>query len=651
MGKLSTFLTSVLTFLACLALVQGESLRRSQGCDDLLSYFKENALKRVGPCGLSPFLCRPVFFRGKPVQAFNAAPAAVQSEPSNSQPEAGVDFSDTNVQVEGVDEPDIVKTDGKRVFVLRQDKFYVVDVEKDGMSGRVTANLTLPMRASEMLVEGNTVLVIASGSNRISTGISLASPRLIRPGFRNIVPTTVLYKISLAEKKPRIVSTLVAEGSYMNAREVDGIARIIIRSTVGSRLKFQTSFFDLSKNSTSFNIDVIKKSTIADWLPRYKVENECSFLERKAGACGLSASGFLPECGEVYLSKSTFTGFSLVTVLTVALRGNLKPRKSVSIVSGGEEIYSTAKSLYITTTQYRYDFPFSSLIWGSTFKTSLHKFELSNSGSRYIASGEVLGSVLNQFSMHEFNNRFFVATTEGASWWTRRDLSKSKVTSFEVRGAKLTQIGEVGNLGIGERIFAVRYVASTAYVVTFRQIDPLYIIDLSIPTKLIVTGELKIPGFSSYLHPIAPGRILGVGREATPEGRTTGAKVTLFDVSDTKKPRELATWTLKGSYSNAEFDHRAFLYWDPESIAVLPVRVVSSDAKERFSGSVVLDISDAGINERGRISHVKCCLVSTFQYNIERNFVLGRTNLWSLSTKILQINDIKTLDTKSQIVF
>lgn len=116
------------------------------------------------------------------------------------------------------------------------------------------------------------------------------------------------------------------------------------------------------------------------------------------------------------------------------------------------------------------------------------------------------------------------------------------MTPFKInrRSRKLEQLGSVGNLGVGEKIFAVRYIRDTAYVVTVREIDPLYIVNLSNPKSLKVTGELKIPGFSSYLHPVGPGRILGVGQEATLKGRTTGAKVSLFDVSDVTKPKELS---------------------------------------------------------------------------------------------------------------
>jgi len=152
-------------------------------------------------------------------------------------------------------------------------------------------------------------------------------------------------------------------------------------------------------------------------------------------------------------------------------------------------------------------------------------------------------------------------------------------------------------MGRGERIFAVRYVGDVAYVVTFRQTDPFYTVDLSDPTDPRVRGELKITGYSGYLHPVGPDRILGIGQEATDEGRTTGTKVTLFDVSDLDAPVDLATWSPGGGHSGAEWDHHAFLWWDGR--AVLPFE----DWRNDEHGAVVLRVSDSDITEEGRIDH------------------------------------------------
>ena len=197
--------------------------------------------------------------------------------------------------------------------------------------------------------------------------------------------------------------------------------------------------------------------------------------------------------------------------------------------------------------------------------------------------------------MHDRDGTFFVATTTGTPWSGRQ--SESQIVAMQPNGKVLEQIGQVGGLGKGERIFSVRYVDDTAYVVTFRQTDPFYVVDLSAPTDMVVRGELKIPGVSNYLHPISDTLVLGVGQDATDQGRQTGSKVSLFDVSDPGDPREVDVWTMPGASSDAEFDHRAFLWWAPTSTAVLPLVSWS----EQFAGAVVLNVTENGISEQGRI--------------------------------------------------
>ena len=165
------------------------------------------------------------------------------------------------------------------------------------------------------------------------------------------------------------------------------------------------------------------------------------------------------------------------------------------------------------------------------------------------------------------------------------------------RLGQLTEVGSVGDIGRGERVQSVRFADDVGYVVTFRQIDPFYTIDLAEPA---VIGELKIPGFSSYLHPIGDGLVLGVGSDADDSGRVTGAKVSLFDVSDLADPREVAVWTAPSGWNNIGWDHRAFLWWAPERLAVIPVTV-----DYEWSGAVVLKVTDDAIEETGRIAHLE----------------------------------------------
>jgi hypothetical protein len=176
---------------------------------------------------------------------------------------------------------------------------------------------------------------------------------------------------------------------------------------------------------------------------------------------------------------------------------------------------------------------------------------------------------------------------------------------LEQQGDSLAPVGQVADMGRGERIYSVRYAGDVAYVVTFRQTDPFYTVDLSDPAAPRVAGELKIPGYSSYLHPIGDGLVIGVGQAASDEGRVQGTKVSLFDVTDLAAPTEVATWSLPDSSSGVEWDHHAFLYWPATRQLVLPVNVWSPDGRYEngFFGAVVLSVDRTGITELGRIEH------------------------------------------------
>jgi uncharacterized secreted protein with C-terminal beta-propeller domain len=207
----------------------------------------------------------------------------------------------------------------------------------------------------------------------------------------------------------------------------------------------------------------------------------------------------------------------------------------------------------------------------------------------------VPGTLLNQFSLSEDKGILRAASTVG--WGPE---AESKVTTLARQDGHLVQRGQVGGLGYGERIYAVRFLGDVGYVVTFRQTDPLYTIDLSDPAQPRVRGELKIPGYSAYLHPIGEDLLLGVGQEATEDGRVQGLQLSLFDVSDLAQPRRLQKAQLGQRFSSSavEWDHHAFLWWPATKLAVLPID------SEAFRGAAGFKVSRAtGIAEVGRISH------------------------------------------------
>jgi len=198
--------------------------------------------------------------------------------------------------------------------------------------------------------------------------------------------------------------------------------------------------------------------------------------------------------------------------------------------------------------------------------------------------------------MSEHDGVLRVATTAGEPW---SGGSESMVTTLALEDQQLVELGQVGDMGEGEQIYAVRFIGDTGYVVTFRQTDPLYVLDLSDPSDPRVTGELKIPGYSAYLHPVDDGLLLGVGQDATDEGMRLGVQVSLFDVSDPANPERVHQITFGSGSSDVEYDHRAFLWWAPESMAVVPMQ--TWDEGTQISGGVGIDVEGRTLEERGRL--------------------------------------------------
>ena len=208
--------------------------------------------------------------------------------------------------------------------------------------------------------------------------------------------------------------------------------------------------------------------------------------------------------------------------------------------------------------------------------TQFHRFDISSpTVTDYKASGQVRGWLNNQFSMSEENGVLRVASTDAPPWWGGQegDDPGSFVTTFSEAGGVIAKLGQVGGLGKGERIYSTRFIGDRAYVVTFRQTDPLYVVDLSRPRAPRVRGELKLQGYSAYLHPVGDGKLLGIGQDADANGRVSGTQVSLFDVSNPDAPKRTDRVKVPDSWSSAQWDHHAFLYWPATGLAVLPVTV------------------------------------------------------------------------------
>ncbi|MDQ3431261.1 MAG: beta-propeller domain-containing protein, partial [Actinomycetota bacterium] len=387
-------------------------------------------------------------------------------------------------------------------------------------------------------------------------------------------------------------------------------------------------------------------STIDNWLPYYVRE------DRRRGE---TSEGTLLDCDAVSRPRR-FSGLGLLSVLSVDLGGSLTPGSGTAIVASGETVYASPRMLYVTTNRW-YD---QAVVAGSplspieaeNYTTEIHAFDISDPvAARHVASGRVRGHLLNQFSMSEHSDRLRVATTDGAPWSDGG--SQSFVTVLEARDGRLARVGHVGGLGRGERIYSVRFLGDLGYVVTFRETDPLYTIDFSDPTAPRVAGELKIRGYSSYLHPVGDDLLLGVGQDATVRGRTLGTQLSLFDVSDPAAPARVAQTKLPGGHSEAEYDHRAFLYWPATRLAVVPVESLRLDPATGPEGYAAeargFAIRRGAITAVGRIRHAPAAR-QAWHAQIRRSLVVGDTVV-TVSERGLMVSDLHTFAERSFVRF
>ena len=586
----------------------GESFRfvPFADCAAFLGYVRTEALERVTPWGLDggyypsiegdvavdsggavptiPPVGRPT---GAPATTMAAAEAGADAAASaQTAPPGDGDSSGTNTQEAGVDEGDLVENDGQRVYSVLDGRLRIVDIA----SAAEVGSAELPDGQHQILLDGTRLAVVTS--------------------VWDVAIDTVVSVYDVADPaNPALLGRTHLEGEATGVRAADGTARIVLSSSFGQRLPFvHPDGFSPNNEETAEaeNRRIIEESTPEQWLPRTYVESE-------DGTASEITTGL--DCATVG-HPGEFAGLGLVWIASVPLQASdLTAVGSAGVVSSGGTTYASATTLYVATTRWpEYKVDGVAPNQAEPVTTAIHSFDISGGGAAsYLASGQVPGVLLNQFSMSEFEGVLRVAVTEQDEGFGSP--SSSSVRVLQRDGDALKEVGSVGGLGATEQIYAVRFIGALGYVVTFRQTDPLYVIDLHDPANPTVAGELKIPGYSAYLHPISDTLLLGIGQAATEEGRTLGTKLSLFDVSDPAAPAEVAGLDVGGS-SSAEFDHHAFLWWpsgteDPLGQAVIPFADYRWDqplddtgnpVQPEF-GAVVAQVSGGTVTEQGKVTH------------------------------------------------
>lgn len=517
----------------------------------------------------------------------------------------------------------------------------------DTASATRLSSLRLPLRGgegpSELLLDRTTdrllVLTQEWGQGEHPAGTTVDGLTTM-PAFGT--ERTVLTLVDLSDPaEPTVVGGMRLEGSYRSARMHDGSARVVlVTPPPGLALAHpRDGSLVAEQEAEETNRRIIEETTIGDWLPHLQL------LDTDGGGAAAGGPEQTLDCDDV-ARPPEFSGLSTMSVLTLDLSGRPRPTSATGLVAQGSTVYASSARLVVATSPWDAWEPGEDAALrggrdGGT--TALHTFDLTDDGgTAYLASGQVQGRLLNQFSLDETDGVIRVATTKDT---TSDAPSSSSLVVLAEEGRRLVETGRVDDLGITERIYAVRYLSpDLAAVVTFRETDPLYLVDTSDPAAPTVTGELKIPGYSAYLHPVGEGLLLGLGQDATEDGMTTGMQLSVFDASDPGDPRRVSQVGWEDHYSEAEHDHRAFRYWAPTGQVFVPTHAWHKDTGWSGVTSARLDGQELARGPELRLGGSG----DTLWDSARRTLVVG-DQLWVLGENTLRAADLTTLEEQARI--
>lgn len=485
----------------------------------------------------------------------------------------GGDHSSTNNQVEGIDEGDIVQTDGDYLYSVSESRVMISDI-RDPENMKLAAVLKLDGETypEELFLFGDTLIVISSRFSLMETeGDAEMQSFMPYSGFTAVS----LYDVTSPEN-PELIREFGNEGTFNNARLSNGI------------LHYVSNVFP--------NYWILEEQPDIELRPRIFDSTQGGELEP------------LPYEDLTILPGTMEGSYSVITSISLeAPESNEISTKG--FLGGNEQMYMNEQHLYLTASAFETaegEFEDTTLWVPQQADTEIFKFGLDGISVEFIASARVQGSLLNQFSMDEFQGHFRLATTEGVAW---APASEPKNHLF-ILNEQLEQVGSVENLAPSERIYSVRFIGSKAYMVTFRETDPLFAIDVSDPAAPEVLGELKIPGFSNYLHPLDDEHLIGFGYDTKiepvkgggePRIVTGGMKISLFDVSDMGDPKETDTEIIggPGTYSALQYDHKALFRHEARSLFGFPISIYTGDGTEyiefQAEGALIYSITPEGI--------------------------------------------------------
>jgi inhibitor of cysteine peptidase len=607
------------------------------------------------------------------------------------------DFSKTNVQVEGVDEADIIKTDGEYVYALANKTIFLIKAYPAN-SANIVSTIELDDRPINIYL-GSKTLAVFGNNQQISS----------REFYKNYQRKSAysFFKIfDISDKeKPRLVKDLSFEGSYQNSRMIGDYVYFLTATPsrfyegeipVPRILDQDRELFEYSpQDSTCKNCPEVFYVEVPE--AGYQLVSVNSINIRKYDRKISSQVYLLPHTQNMFVSLKnlylTYTKYLsendlALQVMTQYVGPKLSKRnqEKITLIKDAQSFILTpaekqAKAMSIYSS-YIESLPSQDQkalqneieqgmkeLYGQMADqletTVIHKIGIDNNKLKYQGYGQVPGSVLNQFSMDEYGDYFRIATTKNRIWsgFIEDELMRQSYNNLYVLDETMTTVGALERLAIDERIYSVRFMQNRAYMVTFKETDPLFVIDLKKPSQPKVLGQLKVPGFSNYLHPYDEDLLIGLGKETQENSRgrvtTKGLKLSLFNVSDVSNPVEVDKYVFEENSSNsiARDDHKAFLLSKEKSLLSIPVSMYEYSPLLRsnrkiFRGAYVFNVDHNGFSLKGSIEHtgqsvpdtrMDWCGDGCYSSTVRRSLYIDDL-LYTFSDNYLKINEIDDLD-------
>ncbi len=550
------------------------------------------------------------------------------------------DYSTTNVQVSGVDEADTVKTDGQYIYTLNVNyttepsnniEIVKADSQDPSVVGKIAFNSSTNLAGMYLSQSGNKLAVLGSNYNYYYLPIAIdgRSIGIAYDYYANSVKTFIyVYDVS-NKADPVLTKNLTLSGSYFNSRMIGSYVY-----TVVSQPAYLT-------NDSLILPQVSTGGTTKEIAP---------------------TSIYYSDMQDNFFTYTTFAGVNI-------LDDSQTPTDLTVLMGGTSNMYVSSSNIYVTYPN------------NTGESTEIYRVAINGANLSFDAKGVVPGTVLNQYSMDEYNSYFRVATTVYTGSW----IDRNEHNNLYVLNMDLNVVGQIENLAQGERIYSARFTGDKAYLVTFKQTDPFFVLDLKDPAAPKVAGELKIPGYSSYLHPYDENHVIGIGKE------NQSVKISLFDVSDMNNPTEIAKYTVgensRNAYSDsiALYEPKAFLFDPQKQLLVIPVSIydfgnptpmtpepsqsgdaapgksdgsttsVTMSQPTYWQGAYVFKVSPTGgFTLQGNVTHKEDTNSQLWGYygndEITRSLYIGNT-LYTISNSRVQLNSLDDLGLIAKVNF